>query len=238
MTSRFRSGIMTRNRRRTKTTYIRHRRVTKTTYIRIRHRRFIRKRLTKVSTNPDASLIAKGYFIMTIGEGSNLSPPRTKGTPSGFRNVRVLVTQDLHFRLLSYASQSHLSMPAFVVAWLNRATPLEPTSTVPTKGAEKESAPGQPPGQGIRDGQWEAVGPGSAQGEQWPDGHRSAQGPRKVPGEGGGPGAAHRQTALAASGPGQTADPASSWSSPTPEHASSASGQDLDQAEAGGHEHD
>lgn len=60
-----------------------------------------------------------------VSDNGSLSPPsRRSGTPPGYRNIRVLVPSDLHWRLASYASQSQLTMPAFVLATLQRATPL------------------------------------------------------------------------------------------------------------------
>jgi hypothetical protein len=73
------------------------------------------------------------------------SPPRTNGTPSGYRNIRVLVHRDLHYRLLAYASQSHLSLAEFVVDCLNRAGPLEPPSYPPGDQEVDGPAPTPPP---------------------------------------------------------------------------------------------
>src|SRR3954452_19391625 len=112
---------------------------------------------------------------MPDNQGSNLSPPRTHGTPSGYRNVRVLVTQDLHFRLLSYSSQSHLSLPAFVVAWLHRATPLEPPSNQPGHQKANEPAPGHRPANDLQRAHSLARGHVAAQEPQEPSpGHRPA----------------------------------------------------------------
>lgn len=58
-----------------------------------------------------------------VGSSSQL-PSRSQGTPIGFRNVRVIVPQALHWRLLTYASQSQMSLPQFVVSWLEKATSL------------------------------------------------------------------------------------------------------------------
>jgi hypothetical protein len=58
-------------------------------------------------------------------------PSRRSITPVGFRNIRVLVPVDLHWRLSSYASQSKLTLPAFVLAILDHATPITPPTNLP-----------------------------------------------------------------------------------------------------------
>lgn len=55
--------------------------------------------------------------------------PRGNVTPSGHKNVRVFVSTNLHFRLLANSAASEMSLNDFVVAWLERATPLKPESS-------------------------------------------------------------------------------------------------------------
>lgn len=167
-----------------------------------------------------------------------MSPPRTHGTPSGYRNVRVLVPRDLHFRLSSYASQSHLSMPAFVVAWLNLATPLAPSPSPQGQQTAEESAPGHRPCRDLQEAHGLAIGPSAAQEQQEPAPcPRPAQVPLCVTGEAKGPGAAPSPTAWAQSSPDLTADPHLARSSATIAPVESSSSHELDQAQAGGQGH-
>lgn len=156
--------------------------------------------------------------------GTYQSPPRTHGTPSGFKNVRVLVPQDLHFRLQAYASQSHLSLPAFVVAWLNLATPLEPPTNRTGQQKAMEPAPGHRPANDHEMAPGLAGGPVGAQ-EPAPD-HRPANGPLDVPGDAVGQCAAPLPVASARSSVPLTSDDAWSGSSSTIDLARSASHDD------------
>lgn len=54
--------------------------------------------------------------------------PRANVTPPGHKNVRVFVSTNMHFRLLANSAASEMSLNDFVVAWLERATPLTPGS--------------------------------------------------------------------------------------------------------------
>jgi hypothetical protein len=69
--------------------------------------------------NPDSESLNPGF------------PSRRSGTPPGFRNVRVLVPLDLHWRLSAFASQSRMNIPKFVLATLHNATPLNTPSGCP-----------------------------------------------------------------------------------------------------------
>jgi hypothetical protein len=69
-------------------------------------------------------------------------PPRTHGTPSGYRNIRVLVPIFLHFRLSSYAALSHTSLPEFISRWLTLVTPLDPITGQPLAAEKQTGAPG------------------------------------------------------------------------------------------------
>lgn len=51
---------------------------------------------------------------------------RPNVTPPGHKNVRVYVPQALWYRLVSHSAASEESLQDFVVAWLERATPLTP----------------------------------------------------------------------------------------------------------------
>lgn len=170
---------------------------------------------------------------MQDDEGTHASPPRTHGTPSGYRNIRVLVTRDLHFRLLSYSSQSHLSLPAFVVAWLNRATPLEASSNPPSGSTVDEPAPGHRHANDDQRAHGPAVGPVDAQGLNEPSlGHLPARGTHDVSGNAVRPCAAPSPGASATSVVPWSLDAASSRSSPTVDTAKSISPEDSDEAKA------
>lgn len=81
--------------------------------------------------------------------------PRANVTPPGHKNVRVFVSTVLHFRLLANSAASEMSLNDFVVAWLERATPLTRVSspqggttthaTLPAKVASQ----GPPSGLGV-----------------------------------------------------------------------------------------
>lgn len=171
---------------------------------------------------------------MPTGEMSQLSPPRTKGTPSGYRNVRVLVPRDLHFRLLAYASQSHLSMPAFVAAWLDMATPLEPPANPSGCPQVNKPAPGHRPARGKQNEPGLAGGPGAAHGQQTPSpGHRPAANvPLDVPRVAVGTCAAPSSAATATSAVSLNREAALSGSSTTNAPARSTSIRDNDAAKA------
>jgi len=135
---------------------------------------------------------------------SRATPPRSNLTPSGFKNVRVFVPQSLHFQLVSYSAASEMSLQDFVVAWLERATPLAP-QTPGQRQMAKEQAPGHQLDQ------------------RPPGGQDKADGPR----------AAHFPEAEAASGHDPAPDQATSGSSTTTSLAPSPAVHDLDPAEAG-----
>jgi hypothetical protein len=141
---------------------------------------------------------------MPTREEIHSSPPRTHGTPSGYRNVRVLVTQDLHFQLLSYSSQSHLSLPALVVAWLSLATPLTP----PSSGPQGQPRPDEPT-----------------------PGHRLSPTPEGDSSEAVRPGEAPLPKSLAVTRPDQTTDPSLSGSLPSTDPVKSPSAQNHHESE-------
>lgn len=166
---------------------------------------------------------------MKNSDNNYTSPPRTHGTPSGYRNVRVLVPRDLHFRLSSYASQSHLSMPAFVVAWLNLATPLAPSPIPQDHPTPEGQSPGRRPGQDLPGGHSNPAGPAAAQQQGEPAfGHRIARGPQGVSCEAGGPCAISLPEAPARSSPDPTEDLAQSGSLPSVDPDSSPPGHRPD----------
>ena len=49
---------------------------------------------------------------------------RASSTPAGFRNLRVLIPEDLHWRLRDLAHQSRMSFHKYILAWLSEAIPL------------------------------------------------------------------------------------------------------------------
>jgi hypothetical protein len=83
------------------------------------------------------------------GHPTNLPvpPPRTHGTPSGYKNIRVLVPTNLHYRLAGYAALSHASIPGFISRWLTLVTPLDPLTGQPVAANQSAGAPGLEPGQ-------------------------------------------------------------------------------------------
>jgi hypothetical protein len=68
------------------------------------------------------------------------TPSRSHSTPAGYRNVRVIVPQDLHWKLMGFASESHMTLPEFVISWLERVTPLTP-AVGPSSQRTKPDAP-------------------------------------------------------------------------------------------------
>jgi hypothetical protein len=135
---------------------------------------------------------------------SRATPPRSNLTPPGFKNVRVFVPQSLHFQLVSHSAASEMSLQDFVVAWLERATPLAPQPACQRQMA-MEQAPGHQLGQRPLGGQDKADVPG----------------------------AAHLSEAEAASSHDPAPDLATSRSPATLTQAPSPAVQDLDPAEAG-----
>jgi len=49
---------------------------------------------------------------------------RASSTPAGFRNLRVLIPEDLHWRLRDLAHQSRMSFHKYILARLSEAIPL------------------------------------------------------------------------------------------------------------------
>lgn len=124
------------------------------------------------------------------------SPSRRSATPPGYRNVRVLVPVDMHWRLSSFASQSQMSLPAFVLATLRNAIPLEfpievPRSlpgmgdnSTPPLRQPPETAEGQVPSRSTPDGDYPGVRPSSESVSRNPDASHALPGPSKVPAPG------------------------------------------------------
>lgn len=69
-----------------------------------------------------------------MGVESTSGPQPTTCTPSGFKNLRVLIPEDLHWRLRNLANQSRMSFHRFIVAWLSEAFPLNPAPGTPDTG--------------------------------------------------------------------------------------------------------
>jgi hypothetical protein len=138
--------------------------------------------------------------------------PRGNVTPPGHKNVRVFVSTNLHFRLLANSAASEMSLNDFVVAWLERATPLGPLSSpqggTPTPDPQRQNSQEQAPGHGP--------------GQRPPSGQDQVDRP----------GAAHFPEAKAPSRPDHALDPARSRSATTVMLAQSQAGPDKDKAEA------
>jgi hypothetical protein len=158
-------------------------------------------------------------------------PPRTHGTPSGYRNVRVLVTKSLHYQISAFAGMSHTSLPEFVGRWLYLATPLDPLTGQPIPANNLVGAPS--PGQGL-----EALTNPHSVPSASPMGKEAAPGPTSNPGPSIGPqaadrpGAAHPPGASASSTPDPGSDTCLIGSSSTASLDQSSSGHNPDQPEA------
>jgi hypothetical protein len=88
--------------------------------------------------NPDSESLKSG------------SPSRRSGTPPGYRNVRVLVPLDLHWRLSAFAVQSKMNIPTFVLATLHNATPITlPMGSTGSPGAALEGPTIDGPGLAV-----------------------------------------------------------------------------------------
>jgi hypothetical protein len=75
------------------------------------------------------------------------------------------VPKSLHFRLVSHSAASEMSLQDFVIAWLERATPLTPAPSSERQMA-LEPAPGPRPAQDRQEAHSLADGPGAARGQQ------------------------------------------------------------------------
>jgi hypothetical protein len=69
---------------------------------------------------------------------------RSAGTPHGFRNVRVLVPTDLHWKLRQMAAENRKNFQDFLASVLAEAIPLNPIpgTTSQAKGPGPESTEG------------------------------------------------------------------------------------------------
>ncbi len=165
-------------------------------------------------------------------------PPRTNGTPSGYRNIRVLTTCTLHFRLVAYAVLSMCTLNEYLLKVLTLATPIDPVSGLPVPASTLEPAPGHRPGQDPQGDPGAGLGPGAARTAREPaPGHQPGHGPLDSPGLGAGHGAPPSPVVPAGSSLVQALTPSSSESIPTIDAAESPTGQDRDGAEPGGHAH-
>ncbi len=185
--------------------------------------------------------LRKSHFTMTLPHSEpegrpTRSPPRTHGTPSGYRNIRVLVPICLHYRMAGYAALSHASIPEFISRWLTLVTPLDPLTGRPVAADHLAVAPALDPGQIAQ----ARPSPGSR-----PSATNISQGatprPEATPGPSGGPPAAQGpgktqpQGAGASSAPIPGTDPTSIGSLPTVSPDGSDPGQGENLAEAEGH---
>ncbi len=165
-------------------------------------------------------------------------PPRTNGTPSGYRNIRVLTPCTLHFRLVAYAGLSMCTLNEFVLKVLNRATPLDPVSGFPLPQPRPEMSPGHRFGQDPQGDPGAALGLGAAQTATEPaPGHRPGRDQLDGLGHAAGPGASPSPGASAGSSLDQAVTPSSSGSIPTLVPTDSPPGQDRDGAGLGGQAH-
>jgi hypothetical protein len=154
------------------------------------------------------------------------SQPRTHGTPSGYRNVRVLVNQDLHYRLAAFSGLSHMSIQEFVIAWLTLSTPIDPATGQPLPADSIEGAPGR------RQGPDALASPGPG-----PGATTTSEGAARGPAANSAPGAGAARPQGATSDPDRIPDASLATSSPTAAPLRPQLGQDHDGAQAGGHQH-
>ena len=127
-------------------------------------------------------------------------PPRTNGTPSGYRNIRVLTPNSLHFRLVAYSALSFCSLNEYILKVLTLATPIDPATGLPIPSATRETAPAQRPGLDLIEGPGAAFGRGAALTTEEPvPGHRPGHDSPNGPGLAARPGASPSPEALAGS---------------------------------------
>ena len=67
-------------------------------------------------------------------------PPRTNGTPHGYRNIRVLTPTPLHYRLVAYSGLSRCSLNEYILKVLDRAIPIDPWTGVPVPVGTQDPA--------------------------------------------------------------------------------------------------
>ena len=174
------------------------------------------------------------HFGRTV-EGPPGPPPRTNGTPSGYRNIRVLTPNSLHFRLMAYAGLSMCFLNEFILKVLHLATPIDPATGLPVPAGTLESAPGQRPGLDLIEGPGAAPGRGAGQAAEEPaPGQRPGHGPQDSPGLAARPGASPSPEALAGSRLDRALELVLSGSIPNLVSAECQPGQDCDGAEPGG----
>lgn len=112
--------------------------------------------------------------------GSPVLPSRRSGTPPGYRNVRVLVPLDLHWRLASYATQSKMTMPMFVLATLQNATPIDLSTAIPGISPSVTNQPPTGPGPCPQSGPGLAVNTQPGQDPARSSGSPSCQGSTSI----------------------------------------------------------
>lgn len=102
----------------------------------------------------------------TLPEGgvrpSDLSRHSTS-TPSGFRNLRVLVPENLHWHLRELANQSRMTFQHFIVSWLATAGPLGGDSMSPEPPHNDRPAPRPEPRESCPEGPSPGNRPSEAQ---------------------------------------------------------------------------
>jgi hypothetical protein len=164
------------------------------------------------------------------------SPPRSHGTPDGYRNIRVLTSKSLHYRISAYAALSMITLNEFVVKWLSLATPLDPHTGLPVPAESLTEAKGQGQSHAADVGQGKADGPSTPCITEGATPSPAADpGPSGRPLAAGGPGTAQLQGAVASSASNPGTDPASIRSSPTASLDRPDPGQGEADAEAKGH---
>ena len=85
------------------------------------------------------------------GNGAAEQTSRSASTPAGFRNLRVLIPEELHWKLRDLAIQSRMTFQRYIVSWLGEAFPL----TNPPSSSGSRQDEGAAPALGLE-------GPGQA----------------------------------------------------------------------------
>ena len=169
-------------------------------------------------------------------EGPAGPPPRTNGTPSGYRNIRVLTPNALHFRLVAYAGLSMCSLNEFILKILRLATPIDPATGLPVPVGTLGTASCHGPGCDPQDDPGDALGRGADRTtEERAPCHRPGHGPLDGPGLAACPGTTPPPEAPVGSSLDRAVSPVLSGSIPTEDPAHSPPGQDP--TKSGGPDH-
>jgi hypothetical protein len=96
------------------------------------------------------------------GRSSN-GPHRPTSTPPGFRNLRVLIPEELHWKLRNLALESRMTFQRYIVSWLGEAFPLNGNSQSPESLKDQRAAHAPGLAGPVQSGQADAKGLSAAQ---------------------------------------------------------------------------